>query len=151
MSKFALRNFFPNISAMKKVFFGLSVLVFMAGCSISSNEVITTESGLQYEIIVEADGDVAKKGDMVLVHYTGWLTDGTKFDSSVDREQPFPFPVGAGKVIQGWDEGVEGMMVGEKRKLTIPSDLAYGESGAPGVIPGGATLIFDVELLEIVK
>ncbi len=137
---------------MKKLFFGIGMLLLVAGCSMSSTpEVITTDSGLQYEILVEGKGDVAQKGDMVLVHYTGWLTDGTKFDSSVDREQPFPFPLGAGKVIQGWDEGVEGMTIGEKRKLTIPSTLGYGEGGAPGVIPGGATLIFDVELLEIVK
>ena len=138
---------------MKKVFFGIGMLVLVAGCSISSStpEMVKTDSGLQYEILTEGKGDAAKKGDTVKVHYTGWLTDGTKFDSSVDRGETFSFSVGAGMVIRGWDEGVEGMVVGETRKLTIPSDLGYGEYGAGGVIPGGATLIFDVELVEIVK
>ena len=137
---------------MKKVFFGLGMLVLVAGCSISSTpQMVQTDSGLQYEILTEGKGDVAQKGDAVKVHYTGWLTDGTKFDSSVDRGETFQFTVGAGMVIRGWDEGVEGMVVGEKRKLTIPAELGYGEYGAGGVIPGGATLVFDVELVEIVK
>ncbi len=109
---------------------------------------VTTDSGLQYEVITVGEGDVAKSGQTVTVHYTGWLTDGTKFDSSVDRGDPFKFKLGAGQVIRGWDEGVAGMKVGEKRKLTIPANLGYGKKGAGGVIPPNATLIFDVELLD---
>lgn len=104
---------------------------------------------LQIEVLQEGSGDVvAEAGNIVVVHYTGTLTDGTKFDSSVDRGQPFEFPLGKGYVIQGWDKGVAGMKVGEKRKLTIPPHMGYGESGV-GPIPGNATLLFDVELLEI--
>jgi FKBP-type peptidyl-prolyl cis-trans isomerase len=113
--------------------------------------IVTTPSGLKYEDVKVGDGAEAKAGDIVRVHYTGTLEDGTKFDSSVDRGVPFEFPLGAGKVIKGWDEGVAGMKVGGKRKLTIPSDLGYGPHGHPPVIPPNATLIFDVELLEIVK
>jgi FKBP-type peptidyl-prolyl cis-trans isomerase FkpA len=111
---------------------------------------------LQVTDIVEGTGDVAEAGDVVVVHYTGWLYDvdaagqkGQKFDSSVDRGEPFSFPLGAGRVIAGWDQGVAGMKVGGKRRLVIPADMAYGERGAGGVIPPGATLVFDVELLEI--
>ena len=104
---------------------------------------------LQLEDIVIGTGAEAKKGQMVTVHYTGWLTNGTKFDSSVDRRDPFVFPLGAGHVIQGWDQGVAGMKVGGKRKLTIPPHLGYGPRGAGGVIPPNATLIFDVELLGV--
>lgn len=110
---------------------------------------VTTESGLVYEDISEGAGDAATAGKMVSVHYTGWLTDGTKFDSSKDRNDPFMFPLGAGHVIRGWDEGVQGMKVGGVRKLTIPSQLGYGERGAGGVIPPNATLVFEVELLKI--
>ena len=106
-------------------------------------------SGLQYEDMVVGSGTMAEPGMTVSVHYTGWLTDGTKFDSSVDRGQPFQFQLGAGQVIQGWDEGVKGMRIGGKRKLTIPSDLGYGARGAGGVIPPNATLLFDVELLDV--
>ena len=93
----------------------------------------------------------AKRGDLVLVHYTGTLTNGTKFDSSVDRNEPFEFDLGARKVIQGWDEGVEGMKVGGKRKLIIPYDLAYGEHGRAPKIPPRATLVFEIELLKVTK
>ena len=108
-----------------------------------------TDSGLKYEDLNEGDGDEATNGCTVVVHYTGWLTDGTKFDSSLDRNDPFSFPLGAGRVIRGWDEGVEGMKVGGRRKLTIPPHLGYGPAGAGGVIPPNATLVFEVELLEV--
>lgn len=108
-----------------------------------------TDSGLKYEDLVEGDGAVAEAGQNVTVHYTGWLTDGSKFDSSVDRNQPFQFSLGKGQVIRGWDEGVQGMKIGGKRKLTIPAQLGYGAAGAGGVIPPNAILVFDVELLEL--
>jgi FKBP-type peptidyl-prolyl cis-trans isomerase len=110
---------------------------------------VSTPSGLKYVDQVVGTGDVAVAGKNATVHYTGWLENGKKFDSSVDRGQPFSFPLGAGRVIKGWDEGVQGMKVGGKRKLTIPSDLGYGPRGAGGVIPPNATLIFDVELLGV--
>ncbi len=110
---------------------------------------ITTSSGLQYEDLAEGTGQAARTGDTVEVHYTGWLKDGTAFDSSHDRKRPFVFPLGAGKVIKGWDEGVAGMKVGGKRKLVIPSGLAYGARGAAGVIPPNAELTFEVELLAV--
>jgi len=110
---------------------------------------ITTESGLQYEELTEGTGAKAAAGQTVSVHYTGWLTDGQKFDSSKDRNQPFEFSLGAGMVIRGWDEGVQGMKVGGVRKLTIPPELGYGARGAGGVIPPNATLVFEVELLDV--
>jgi len=110
---------------------------------------ITTDSGLKYVDLVAGTGREATAGNQVSVHYTGWLTNGKKFDSSVDRNEPFSFPLGSGRVIKGWDEGVAGMKVGGKRKLTIPSQLGYGARGAGGVIPPNATLVFDVELLEV--
>src|SRR5476651_2067385 len=109
----------------------------------------TTPNGLTYKDVTEGTGAEAKKGDQVSVHYTGWLMDGTKFDSSKDRGDPFEFPLGAGHVIKGWDEGVAGMKVGGTRKLTIPPSLGYGARGAGGAIPGNATLVFEVELLGI--
>lgn len=112
-----------------------------------------TSSGLEYEIIQEGTGASPAKGKPVTVHYTGWLDNngqpGTKFDSSVDRGQPFTFVIGIGQVIAGWDEGVMGMKVGEKRRLTIPANLGYGARGAGRIIPPNATLIFDVELLKV--
>jgi FKBP-type peptidyl-prolyl cis-trans isomerase len=115
----------------------------------SSGREVTTASGLRYVDQAVGTGDMAVAGKTVTVHYTGWLENGRKFDSSVDRGKPFSFPLGAGQVIKGWDEGVAGMKVGGKRKLTIPSNLGYGTRGAGGVIPPNATLIFDVELLGV--
>ncbi len=110
---------------------------------------ITTDSGLVIEDLVLGDGDEAIAGHQVTVHYTGWLTDGQKFDSSKDHDDPFIFPLGGGRVIRGWDEGVQGMKIGGTRKLTIPPDLGYGARGAGGVIPPNATLVFEVELLAL--
>jgi FKBP-type peptidyl-prolyl cis-trans isomerase FkpA len=109
----------------------------------------TTPSGLIIEEVVVGSGAVAAAGQKVKVHYTGWLTNGTKFDSSKDRNDPFVFPLGEGRVIKGWDEGVQGMKVGGKRKLTIPPALGYGARGAGGVIPPNARLLFEVELLDV--
>jgi FKBP-type peptidyl-prolyl cis-trans isomerase FkpA len=108
-----------------------------------------TDSGLKFEDTHAGAGAAAAAGQTVSVHYTGWLTNGTKFDSSKDRDEPFEFKLGAGQVIRGWDEGVQGMQVGGTRKLTIPPQLGYGARGAGGVIPPNATLVFEVELLEI--
>lgn len=114
----------------------------------------TTASGLQYDDLTVGSGAEAVEGDYVSVHYSGWLqnpdgSEGELFDSSVERNEPFEFPLGAGHVIKGWDEGVQGMKVGGKRRLVIPSSLGYGSRGAGGVIPPDATLIFDVELLSV--
>ncbi|MCM0084504.1 FKBP-type peptidyl-prolyl cis-trans isomerase [Geomonas sp. Red32] len=112
---------------------------------------VKTASGLSYTDLVEGKGPAPTPGKMVTVHYTGTLVDGTVFDSSVKRGQPFSFPIGTGQVIPGWDEGVMTMKVGGKRKLIIPPQLGYGASGAGGVIPPNATLIFEVELLDVAK
>lgn len=114
-----------------------------------SGEATTTPSGLKYIDIKVGTGVSPQAGQTVVVNYTGWLTDGTKFDSSLDRGQPFSFVIGIGAVINGWDEGVATMKVGGQRRLIIPPALGYGASGYPGVIPGNAELIFDVELLQV--
>jgi FKBP-type peptidyl-prolyl cis-trans isomerase FkpA len=120
---------------------------------IQGHPMITTATGLQYEDTVVGEGDEAAKGHSVTVHYTGWLfkegEKGAKFDSSLDRRDPFVFSLGAGMVIRGWDEGVAGMKVGGERTLIIPADLGYGARGAGGVIPPNATLQFDVQLLAV--
>jgi FKBP-type peptidyl-prolyl cis-trans isomerase FkpA len=111
--------------------------------------ITTTPTGLQIEELTVGTGATATAGQEVIVHYTGWLTNGNKFDSSKDRNDPFIFPLGQRNVIAGWDEGVQGMQVGGVRKLTIPPELGYGARGAGGVIPPNATLVFEVELLEV--
>ncbi|MBI2981988.1 MAG: FKBP-type peptidyl-prolyl cis-trans isomerase [Deltaproteobacteria bacterium] len=150
---------------MKQTLFLVSLLALTVACSKTKQPAETeppqttqeaalaneqsTPSGLKYVVLQEGTGASPQKGQMVTVHYTGWLADGTKFDSSVDRGTPFQFQVGTGQVIPGWDEGVSLMKIGEKRKLIIPSQLAYGEGGAGGVIPPNATLVFEVELLGV--
>lgn len=124
-------------------------LEFARELEVNVEALTRTASGLQYQDLVVGDGIEAVAGNAVVVHYTGWLVDGTKFDSSVDSGRPFSFTLGAGEVISGWDEGVAGMRVGGKRKLVVPPDLGYGAAGYPSVIPRSATLVFDVELLEV--
>ncbi|HXO20182.1 MAG TPA: FKBP-type peptidyl-prolyl cis-trans isomerase [Thermoanaerobaculia bacterium] len=120
----------------------------MADAKAEPKEVVT-RSGLRYVDLKVGEGDEAKAGQIVEVHYTGWLTDGTKFDSSLDHKEPLKFVLGAGQVIEGWDQGVAGMKVGGKRKLTIPPGLGYGPQGAGSVIPPNATLVIEVELLKV--
>jgi peptidylprolyl isomerase len=140
---------------MTKTLAALAVIGLLGGFVLGQPETITTESGLKYIDHKVGTGTEATKGDTVDVHYTGWLYEngkrGKKFDSSLDRGQPYKFELGAGRVIRGWDEGVAGMKVGGKRELIIPPDLAYGSQGAAGVIPPGATLDFEVELLKVEK
>jgi FKBP-type peptidyl-prolyl cis-trans isomerase FkpA len=133
-------------------------LAFASGClhkasgsgSADSKKSTPAAGGLVIDDVKPGEGAIATKGKTVSVHYTGRLTDGTKFDSSYDRGQPIDFPLGGGVVIKGWDQGIEGMKVGGKRKLTIPPDLAYGARGTPGgPIPPNATLVFDVELVGV--
>ncbi|MDR4307848.1 FKBP-type peptidyl-prolyl cis-trans isomerase [Chelatococcus sambhunathii] len=131
----------------------LCIAAFAATSPLTAAEVKTMSNGLKYVDVASGSGPEAKAGQRVEVHYTGWLDQGgqkgKKFDSSVDRNEPFSFSLGAGEVIRGWDEGVAGMKVGGKRTLIIPADLGYGARGAGGVIPPNATLIFDVELLGV--
>lgn len=147
---------------MKNIFVAIIIVIILVGVvlwgrkaeapvgdAVQDEEQVMNIEGLTTEILEEGSGQEANDGDLVSVHYTGWLTDGTKFDSSVDRGEPFEFPLGAGMVIQGWDKGVVGMKIGEKRKLTISPELGYGDRGAGSVIPPGATLVFEVELLGI--
>jgi len=144
---------------MKKIMLliGVACLVTNQACNSqtdsgkSQDETITTTSGLQYVIIKKGDGKKPKKGDEVVVHYTGKLTDGSVFDSSVERGKPFSFKLGAGQVIKGWDEGIALLQVGDKATFTIPPELGYGKRGSPPVIPANATLIFDVELMDVVE
>jgi FKBP-type peptidyl-prolyl cis-trans isomerase len=122
---------------------------FSASLGVDTAAMRKTPSGLRYQDLAAGDGATATAGKSVTVHYTGWLPNGEKFDSSRDRNEPFSFTLGAGQVIAGWDEGVSGMKVGGRRKLVIPPDLAYGTAGAPPDIPPGATLVFEVELLSV--
>jgi peptidylprolyl isomerase len=128
---------------------GASDLMLEDDQTTEDQNVVTTDSGLQYVDLVEGEGATPQTGQTVFVHYTGTLEDGTKFDSSLDRNRPFSFRLGTGQVIRGWDEGISTMKVGGQRKLIIPPQLGYGTRGAGGVIPPNATLIFDVELLRI--
>jgi peptidylprolyl isomerase len=128
---------------------GASDLMLEDNQTPEDQNVVTTESGLQYVDLVEGEGATPQTGQTVVVHYTGTLEDGTKFDSSLDRNRPFSFRLGTGQVIRGWDEGISTMKVGGKRQLIIPPQLGYGSRGAGGVIPPNATLLFDVELLRI--
>ena len=147
---------------MKKVLILLAVVLIGVGIYMAIDKKPSTDPGsggerkedkslseLKIEDLKVGDGAEAVTGKRVTVHYTGWLTNGTKFDSSVDRMVPFTFDLGSGQVIKGWDEGVKGMKVGGKRKLTIPPQMGYGERGAGTVIPPNATLVFDVELLKV--
>jgi len=122
---------------------------FSASLGIDTTTMTRTPSGLRYQDLVKGQGAEAVAGKSVVVHYTGWLPNGEKFDSSRDRNEPFSFTLGAGQVIAGWDEGVAGMKVGGRRKLVVPPDLGYGTAGAPPDIPPGATLVFEVELLNV--
>lgn len=138
------------ISAPQGTLFASNTNMSNPSSADSGNEAaVTTPSGLKYIDLVEGTGATPKEGQTVIVHYTGTLEDGSKFDSSRDRNQPFSFPLGMGKVIKGWDEGLSTMRVGGRRQLIIPPELGYGARGAGGVIPPHSTLIFDVELLRI--
>jgi FKBP-type peptidyl-prolyl cis-trans isomerase len=122
---------------------------FSSELGIDTTAMTKAAAGFWYTDVALGQGEVASAGRTVTVHYTGWLPNGTKFDSSRDRGEPFAFTLGAGQVISGWDEGVKGMKVGGRRKLVLPPPLAYGDGGAPPAIPPGATLVFDVEVLKV--
>jgi FKBP-type peptidyl-prolyl cis-trans isomerase len=138
---------------MRLVLLLAALCLVMAGCGSGSagggGKEVTLPDGLKYTDDTVGTGAEATTGKTAVVHYTGWLDNGTKFDSSKDRGQPFSFPLGGGRVIKGWDEGVVGMKVGGKRTLIIPPELGYGARGAPGAIPPNATLKFEVELLDV--
>jgi len=140
-------NFFTMSKILKNIFFVVSTTLMI----LSADAALPKVKGLTIKVLKKGKGVAIKKGQKAKVHYTGWLTNGTKFDSSKDRNVPFEFTIGQGQVIKGWDLGVEGMKVGESRKLTLAPDLAYGERGAGGAVPPNATLIFDVDLLGIIK
>jgi FKBP-type peptidyl-prolyl cis-trans isomerase FkpA len=167
-SRLRLHHHLTRFTHLNRVLAGLLVLAGMSGCGgkpdrdstatkggfsqalgVDTAAMTKTPSGLRYQDLTKGDGPEATPGKSVQVHYTGWLPNGEKFDSSRDRNEPFSFTLGAGQVIAGWDEGVAGMKVGGRRKLVIPPDLAYGTAGAPPDIPPGATLVFDVELLAV--
>jgi FKBP-type peptidyl-prolyl cis-trans isomerase FkpA len=151
-------HFLPGVS-MRFTLFALLVVAacgreaaaggFSASLGVDTTKMTKAPSGFWYTDVAVGQGAEAESGRTVRVHYTGWLPNGTKFDSSRDRGEPFAFTLGAGQVISGWDEGVKGMRVGGRRKLVLPPQLAYGEGGAPPTIPPGATLVFDVEVLGI--
>ncbi len=137
---------------MMKILLTLTLIIysfFLIGCSHEEEGMTTTKTGLKYKDIVVGTGTEAVKGKTVWVHYTGKLEDGKKFDSSYDRNAPLGFMLGVGQVIKGWDEGIEGMKIGGKRKLIIPPNLAYGQTGFPDLIPPNSTLFFDVELVNV--
>lgn len=133
---------------MKKFILSFFIITVYV-CSSYGGDTITTTSGLKYIVLKKGSGKKSQAGKMAEVHYTGWLIDGKKFDSSKDRDETFEFPLGAGMVIQGWDEGVALMRIGDKFRLIIPPDLGYGDKGAGEIIPPGATLIFDVDLIGV--
>lgn len=138
-----------KISFISVIFFSGFLFLFAATLG-QAAQVLTTPSGMKVEILQEGNGPLPKKGQTVVVHYTGTLMSGKKFDSSRDRNQPFSFPLGAGQVIRGWDEGIALLKVGSRARLTIPPELGYGAQGAGGgVIPPNATLVFDVELIDV--
>ena len=151
-----------HLKRVTRIFIGLLGILLIAACQqqgetgMAENTSDAAMTGLQITDVTNGEGATAEAGQTVIVHYTGWLYDpsqpdnkGEKFDSSVDRGQPFSFPLGAGQVIRGWDEGFAGMQIGGKRILVIPPEMGYGERGAGGVIPPNATLMFEVDLLEI--